>query len=91
MWKSFFDLFRQVLMVTEDTQRNRAEIKDLREQVQALSLTVQKLVSDSERRQDNEKHEREKLLLQLKLNLCNSSGAYFLPSQSQTNKKYSVR
>jgi hypothetical protein len=69
MWKSFFDLFRQVLMVTEDTQRNRAEIKDLREQVQALSLTVQKLVSDSERRHDNERHEREKLLLQLKTEL----------------------
>jgi len=29
MWRQFFELFRQVLTLTEDTQRNRAEIKML--------------------------------------------------------------
>ncbi len=72
-------------MVTEDTQRNRAEIKDLREQVQALSLTVQKLVSDSERRHDNEKHEREKLLLQLKTELLQFERR-LLPGKSEPDK-----
>jgi predicted nucleic acid-binding Zn-ribbon protein len=65
MWKQFFELFRQVLTVTEDTQRNRAEIKELREQVQALSLTVQRLVAEIERVRSEDKHEREKLVLQL--------------------------
>ncbi len=86
MWKSFFDLFRQVLMVTEDTQRNRAEIKELREQVQALSLTVQKLVSDSERKHENERHEREKLLLQLKTELLQFERR-LLPGKTEPDKK----
>jgi hypothetical protein len=86
MWKSFFDLFRQVLMVTEDTQRNRTEIKELREQVQALSLTVQKLVSESERKHDNERHEREKLLLQLKTELLQFERR-LLPGKSEPDKK----
>lgn len=49
MWKQFFELFRQVLTLTEDTQRNRGEIKELREQVRVLSLTVQKLTGDVEK------------------------------------------
>ena len=49
MWKQFFELFRQMLTLTEDTQRNRSEIKELREQVRTLSLTVQKLISDVEK------------------------------------------
>lgn len=65
MWKQFFELFRQVLTVTEDTQRNRAEIKELREQVQALSLTVQRLAAEVERVRSEDRHEREKLILQL--------------------------
>jgi len=49
MWKQFFEIFRQVLTLTEDTLRNRNEIKELREQVRVLSLTVQKLVGDVEK------------------------------------------
>ena len=73
-------------MVTEDTQRNRAEIRDLREQVQALSLTVQKLVSESERKHDNEKHEREKFMLQLKNELLQFERR-LPPAKSDPDKK----
>lgn len=65
MWKQFFELFRQVLTVTEDTQRNRAEIKELREQHQALTLLVHKLAAKIKRLESDEKHEREKVVLQL--------------------------
>ncbi len=65
MWKQFFELFRQVLTLTEDTQRNRAEIKELREQQQALTLLVHKLAAKIEHIESEDKHEREKMLLQL--------------------------
>ena len=65
MWKQFIDLVRQVLTLTEDTQRNRAEIKELREQLQALTLTVQRLAMEMERTRSDERHEREKLVLSL--------------------------
>ncbi|MCI0523899.1 MAG: hypothetical protein L0Y75_01430 [Acidobacteria bacterium] len=65
MWRQFFELFRQVLTLTEDTQRNRAEIKELREQNQALTIFVHKLASRIEHIESEGKHEREKTLLQL--------------------------
>jgi FtsZ-binding cell division protein ZapB len=65
MWKQFFDLFRQVLTVTEDTQRNRLEIKELREQHNALTIFVHKLAAKVEHLDSNNKHEQEKIVLQL--------------------------
>jgi hypothetical protein len=65
MWKQFFELFRQVLTITEDVQRNRAEIRELREQHQALTIFVHKLAAKIERVESDDKHEREKMLLQL--------------------------
>lgn len=65
MLKQFFELFRQVLTITEDVQRNRAEIRELREQHQALTIFVHKLAAKIERVESDDKHEREKLFLQL--------------------------
>jgi hypothetical protein len=68
------------LTLTEDTQRNRAELKELREQLQTLSLTVQKLAGDVEKLtelmmaglrhvSEREKGEREKMMLMLENHL----------------------
>ncbi len=65
MWKQFFELFRQVLTITEDTQRNKAEIRELREQLHALTIFVHKLAAKIERVESDDKHEREKMLLQV--------------------------
>lgn len=69
MWKPLFDLFRQVFTITEDLQRQRAEIKELREQHQSLTLLVHKLEAKIERIGSDDKHEREKLILQLQNSL----------------------
>lgn len=65
MWKQLFELFRQVFTINEDLQRQRAEIKELRQQYHSLTLLVHKLEAKLERIESEEKHEREKLVLQL--------------------------
>ncbi len=65
MLKDFFDAMRQVVTIAEDAQRNRAEIKELRQQHQTLLLFVHKLEARIERIESDNKHEREKLALQL--------------------------
>lgn len=65
MLKPLFELFKQVFTINEDLQRQRAEIKELRQQYHSLTLLVQKLESKIERVQSDDKHEREKIVLQL--------------------------
>ena len=65
MLKPLFELFKQVFTITEDLQRQRTEIKELRQQYHSLMLLVQKLESKIERVQSDDKHEREKIVLQL--------------------------
>lgn len=65
MLKPLFELFKQVFTINEDLQRQRAEIKELRHQYHSLILLVQKLESKIERVQSDDKHEREKIVLQL--------------------------
>jgi uncharacterized protein YoxC len=65
MWKQLLELFRQVLTLTEDTRRNRTEIKELRKQVDELTATVQRLVYEIHRIGERETHEREKFVLRV--------------------------
>jgi len=58
-------LFRQVLTITEDTQRNRQEIKELREQHHALTIFVHKLAAKVEHQDGDNRNEQEKIVLQL--------------------------
>jgi uncharacterized protein YoxC len=65
MWKQFLELFHQVLTLTEDARQNRAEIKELRKQVDELTATVQRLVYEIHRIGERETHEREKFVLRV--------------------------
>ena len=65
MLKELFDAVKQIVTIADDTKRNRAEIKELREKYHELTLLVHKLMAMVERNESNEKHEREKLVLQL--------------------------
>lgn len=66
MWKQLFDWLMQVLRQNEETQRNRAEIKELRKVVDEVTDTMQRIVYAMQQLDEREKHEREKLELQLK-------------------------
>jgi hypothetical protein len=65
MLKQVLDALRLALTIAEETQRNRADIKELRQQYQDLSQFVYKLAAKVERNESDEKHEREKPMLQL--------------------------
>ncbi|MCP9494010.1 MAG: DUF1664 domain-containing protein [Pyrinomonadaceae bacterium MAG19_C2-C3] len=87
MWKDFLSYAKQLLLLTQETQRNREDIKEARQEVKdtrqeitelrrdvkeirqefnQLVVIVNNLMYEAERNNDNERHEREKLALQLR-------------------------
>lgn len=65
MWKQLVDLVKKVAFLTQDTQKNKADIKVLQDQMEALTEAVRQMAYDIRRDRENEAHEREKLLLRL--------------------------
>lgn len=69
MWKQLLDLFKRVASLTQDTQKNKADIKDLQGDLEALTETVRQMRDDMRRDRENQAHEWEKLLLRLEIAL----------------------
>jgi predicted nucleic acid-binding Zn-ribbon protein len=72
MWKEIYEWATQLLVLSKDTERNRTDIKEVREEVERLTLVVLGLVFEIkrlsekiDRAHENETHEREKLALKL--------------------------
>ena len=72
MWKQLFDLAKKIAFLAQDTQKNKADIKDLQHQIEELTETVRQMAYDIQRDRENESHEREKLLLRLEVALLRS-------------------
>jgi predicted nucleic acid-binding Zn-ribbon protein len=65
MWQELFNLFRQLLTLARDTDRNKTEIENLREEFDDLTKVVQALAHELRRLGEHDAHEREKLALRL--------------------------
>jgi predicted nucleic acid-binding Zn-ribbon protein len=72
MWKTIYEWATQLLVLSKETERNRNDIKELREEVERLTIIVQGLAYEIKRMGDkiehqhqSETHEREKLALKL--------------------------
>jgi predicted nucleic acid-binding Zn-ribbon protein len=65
MWKQIYEALKQLLLLTQQTERNRAEIKELRQELDDLTSAVERLAYEVRRSGENETHEREKLVLRL--------------------------
>ena len=65
MWGNLFNYFRHLLTLAEATQRLTADQRELRKELKEITAELQQLKSELRRGLDGEKHEREKLLLQL--------------------------
>ncbi|MCP9493396.1 MAG: hypothetical protein MSG64_02965 [Pyrinomonadaceae bacterium MAG19_C2-C3] len=65
MWKQVFDLMKRVVMLTQDVERQRNDMKDVRRELKELAAIVERLVYELQRQKENETHEREKLELRL--------------------------
>ena len=68
-WSEFASLVKTVLTLGKETEQNRNDIKDLREQLHALALKVEQLAGENRLTNERETAEREKLTLQLQLAL----------------------
>lgn len=65
MWKQVFDLMKRVVMLTQDVERQRNDMKDVRRELKELAAIVERLMFELQRQKENEAHEREKLELRL--------------------------
>jgi hypothetical protein len=65
MWKELFNLFRQLLTLAQDVDRNKAENERLREELHELTRVVHGMAHDLRRLAESEENQREKLLLRL--------------------------
>lgn len=69
MWREFVSWLKRLLLLAQQTERNRLETADLRQRVESLSKVVELLLFDAEQRRREEAHERENLQLRLKVQL----------------------
>ena len=67
MWKKLYELIKQVIQLTRDTQQNKEDIKKLSQRLDELTDVVQRLAYEIHRIKENETHEREKMALRLEM------------------------
>ena len=60
MLKELYDLLKRLLLVAHESQQNKTEIKELRQEIKDLTAVVQRLAYEIHRVSENEAHEREK-------------------------------
>lgn len=65
MLKQLYDLLKKLLLVAHESQQNKTEIKELRQEIKDLTAVVQRLAYEIHRVSENEAHEREKMSLRL--------------------------
>lgn len=72
MWKEFFEYAKQVFALHQETQKNKASIqalqddlKEARQEIKELTDAVRRLAYEIHRVGEDDRHEREKLVLQL--------------------------
>jgi archaellum component FlaC len=65
MLKQLYEMARTLFGLTQDTQKNKAQIEELQRELKMLSETVRQLAFEIRRVHENDAHEREKMALRL--------------------------
>ncbi len=65
MLNQLFNFSKHLLFLVHETQQNKSDIKELRNELDELSDFVEDIAVDIQRMRENETHEREKLVLRL--------------------------
>jgi archaellum component FlaC len=65
MWNQIGEFFKHVLFLTQETQKNQADIRRLTQEMQDLTRAVERLAYEIHRVSERETHEREILALRL--------------------------
>ena len=72
MWREIYDYGKQLLSITTTTEQNQKDIEELQQQVKDLTAAVHRLSFEFRRLSENEKHERDKMMLQMEIGLLRS-------------------
>jgi hypothetical protein len=72
MWKQLYDIVKTLLTLAEDLKSNRAEIKEIRQELKDLTFVVHGLAHEIKRLSEREAGEREKLILKIENQLMRS-------------------
>ncbi len=65
MWNQIGEFFKHVLFLTQETQKNQADIRRLTQEMQDLTRAVERLAYEIHRVSERETHEREMMALRL--------------------------
>ena len=65
MWKKLLTYFTHLLTLADATDQNRAEIKEIRKELDGLAMTVQHVLHELQSIRSDQRHEMEKLALRL--------------------------
>ena len=85
MLKKLYELAKQLFVLIQESQRNKNEIKELRQELKELTAAVQRVAYEVHRLGENDEHEREKLALRLENELLKFERR--LPSTTSRSKK----
>jgi cell shape-determining protein MreC len=69
MWKDFLSFIQTVVTLSREIAQNREEIKELKKTVVEHTLLLQRLADQIEMNRRADVHEREKLALQLQVEM----------------------
>ena len=65
MLRQLYDYAKSLLLIKEQTEKNAADIREVRQELKELTAAVQRLAYEIHRVHENEGHEREKMALRL--------------------------
>ncbi len=86
MWKKLLAYFAHLLTLAEATQENKAEIKEIRQELRDLTLTVQQVIHELRTLRAEQQHEAEKLGLRLENELLRFERRLPPPRQGKDSK-----
>lgn len=72
MWKQLLNFGKQIISLTRKTQEHDADIKEIRQELRALSETLQQMQFEQRHDRDMAARDRENLLLRLENYLLRS-------------------
>ena len=79
MWKQLADYIKQVFLVQQETQKNktdivelRQELKEVQKELRNLTAAMQQIAHEIIRNHQNEAHKREKMALRFEIELLRS-------------------
>ena len=87
MFKALFDVTKQLLGLSKDTQDNKDDIKAMQTRLDNINDILKQVIFELQRLKENEAHEREKMALRLD-NVLLRSDRILPPGKTEEQTKF---